>query len=326
MTNTNPTKTHAPKYNVEDITFGVEIESHIPRDSHVRVGSYYTGNAAPLEGFNGNNWQACSDCSIHNPTGRRGCEFVSPVLKGSAGLANLRDNLNIIKAPQGQTVNGRQGIAARVNSSCGIHVHIGVPTDLTDEQVARLVQMSAHVVGKVEGGIYAATGTDSRENGGYSRPIKGKVREERWNKKNCRNIRGSLSGNRFHGLNITNICGSGHSHRTIEFRYFSGSTNPDKVCAWVQMCVALVQLALTSPKLAKPDVRQAQSRTLVGKGQGEKELNRLFYTIGWTAGKCRYFGLGEFEGFSIKAAKKTLRRLARKYDGTEATYRRRRSA
>lgn len=327
MTNTNPTKTHAPKFSTEDLTFGIEIETHIPCNSHVRVGSYYTGNNAPVPTFNGTHWKACSDCSISTPNRRQDCEFVSPILKGAAGLQNVVDVLNIVKANETTEVNGYTGIGARVNTSCGVHVHVGVPSNLTNAQVARLVKMTAHIVGKVEGGIYAATGTNARQNGGYCRQIKDKVRDSHWAKNNHRSISNSITASRFHGLNITNICGQGRdSIRTIEFRYFSGSTNPEKIAAWIQLCVAIVQLALTSPKLAKPDVREANGKTLVGKGQGEKEMNRMFYTLGWTAGKCRYFGLGEFDGFSIKAAKKTLRRLARKYDGTEATYRRRRSA
>ncbi len=313
MTNAAPsTKTYltagtiAPTHSVEDITFGVEVETFIPASSDVNVGGYYSGRACrQLPRFGRTHWQAKYDGSLrasNNTRGMTGCEFVSPILKGSTGLANTKTAVEAIR-----------DLGAKVNGSCGVHVHVGVPTDLDRKSRARFVKALTYLVGKVEGGLYASTGTPRRETGGWAAGCKNIAREQGWNDETI--ATGRMASQRYHGLNITNLTGYGHGTPTVEFRYFSETTNPEKVTAWVAMCVSLVQIALTSPKLAKPDVRTAKHVTLIGSGQGERELNRLFYTIGWTKGKCRYYGVGVFNGFDTKNFKKTLRGLARKYDG-----------
>ena len=292
----------APKYAAEDLTFGVEIETMLPVNAPISVGSYYTGNRVPgTETSENSAWTAKFDGSIQPRRGFTGCEFVSPVLRGAAGLKNVK-----------QTIKVARGLGAQVNASCGVHVHVGVPADLNCEDRARFIKALTFLVGKVERGIYAATGTPRRERGRWCKGVKAIARAQGWNTSTI--ATGLIARDRYHGLNITNLTGHGHRHQTIEFRYFSESLNSDKIVAWTALCVALVQLALTSPKLAKPDVNYAKARTLIGSGQGERELNRLFYTIGWTKGKCRYFGLGDFHGFKITKFKKTLREMARKYD------------
>ena len=61
-----------------------------------------------------------------------------------------------------------------------------------------------------------------------------------------------------------------------------------------------------------------------GAGEGETELNRLFYRLGWTKGwykgalRNKAFGqlADETATPNMKAIKKKLLELARKYDGT----------
>ncbi len=90
--------------NIENLTFGVEIETTIPIAARINVGAYHRG--APLAGVardandtpimipncNGRCWKAELDGSIHvNSRGYQACEFVSPILQGEAGiLAGLR--------------------------------------------------------------------------------------------------------------------------------------------------------------------------------------------------------------------------------------------
>src|SRR4029453_4972256 len=125
--------------NADEITFGVEIETTIPTTAGVRVGPHGSGYDIPqLPG-----WKADCDPSIRvSARGHTACEFVSPVFKGPEGLAQLLRDLAVIK-----------GFGAKVNDSCGCHVHIGF--DKADvEKSARLM----HLVANFEKAIYAATG------------------------------------------------------------------------------------------------------------------------------------------------------------------------
>ena len=84
---------------VNEITFGVEIETTIPRNAlSVAVGPHGCGNAIPeLSG-----WKADHDPSIrcsnreHQP-----CEFVSPIFKGTEGLRQCLADLAKIKKKLG---------------------------------------------------------------------------------------------------------------------------------------------------------------------------------------------------------------------------------
>src|SRR5438093_8707042 len=84
--------------NVEEITFGVEIETTIPAGL-IRVGHYHNGlpvvlnpglSGLPAPTFQGMSWKAERDCSIQvTDSQHAACEFVSPILKGEAGLTHL---------------------------------------------------------------------------------------------------------------------------------------------------------------------------------------------------------------------------------------------
>ena len=82
--------------NVQDMTFGVEIETTIPASAGVRVGGHGCGTDIPeLPG-----WKADRDPSIRvGIAGHIPCEFVSPVFKGIEGLEQCLRDVAKIKAP-----------------------------------------------------------------------------------------------------------------------------------------------------------------------------------------------------------------------------------
>jgi hypothetical protein len=139
-----------PIMNANDLTFGIEIETHIPRGAF-HVGAYHIGAQVPglPQG-----WKAMRDGSIAAPAGREGCEFVSPVLKGEAGIAQVIEVVARLNA-----------MGAKVNASTGFHVHVGWGGD--EAALARLVTLVANF----ETAIYASTGTKSREQGRWCRGI-----------------------------------------------------------------------------------------------------------------------------------------------------------
>ena len=110
---------------------------------------------------------------------------------------------------------------------------------------------------------------------------------------------------------------------------FAGSLNKTKVVGYLMMCLGLVELALNTTRCAVWDYEKREGTRSCwdrpGAGQGETELNRLFYrlglTKGWYKGALRDKVFGQIAGGATldwKAIKTMLLDLARKYDAASA--------
>ena len=262
-----------------------------------------------------------SDSSISVHRGNvQGCEFVSPILKGAEGLDFVVDTINVVKAAHGSEVTTSTGqtltgLGGKVNSSCGVHIHIELPAELPIEALQRLY----FIMAQHEDAMFASTGTHGREHNDYCTSIKRGQRGERlknfkFKGKTKSEVSCGLSAGR-DALN-TGPYLSGQRD-AVEFRLFSGSLNPQKIAAWIQLCLALVQWAISTKKCVKwESVGENDNAHGATRGSGEKKLNRLFYAIGWTAGRCRFDGLGDLEHdkYTVKKSKTVLRKMARQYD------------
>ena len=300
--------------NANEMTFGVEIETHMPAGS---VAPGVHGNGRQVEWLPAG-WLADEDPSIIVPSySRVRCEFVSPILKGAEGLRQLCEVVAEIKRRGGQ-----------INASCGLHVHVGYDQTNT-AAVGRLISL----VSNHEKGLYAVTGTRSREQGSGSR------RGTCW----CKSVkqygtkaaaRRAASRDRYHVLNLATV------KPTVEFRVFGASLNVLKVCAYVRLCVGLCEKSLVSKKSAAWNAKiSSTSKSNFGLGQGatqgKVETARLLFSLGWAArggahefkvvnddGSVEFrknFGVIEGAGVpSIETARKELARLADKYDAAPA--------
>ena len=79
--------------------------------------------------------------------GHRSCEFISPILQGAAGVAHLVE-----------FVAWLQEIGAKVNKSCGLHVHVGVTTaaqSMHGDQILAYVNKLARLVSFNSKALYA---------------------------------------------------------------------------------------------------------------------------------------------------------------------------
>ena len=278
---------------VNDLTFGVELEVTLPLGT-CPVGGYHNGFQVPQlpEG-----WKAERDGSIQAGPGHMAAEIVSPVLQGADGLRQLK-----------AVCDWLHGAGAKVNRSTGFHVHVGFRRD-DRYALRRLVSLVANF----EKALFAATGTRSREEGTYCRPVQTDARYQQA-------FRDATAGAahlpRYHILNLTNLLGYGKP--TVEFRVFAGTTSTLKAVGYVRLCLAIVEKALNLKKLpqwvAKTPV---QTSPIHRSGEGQTALTRLFYGLGWTKGRESHtFGDLQAEGLpTIEATKKELMRLARKYDG-----------
>ena len=301
--------------NANEMTFGVEIETHMPAGS-VWPGSHGCGQQVPWLPAG---WLADADPSIITPSSSRvACEFVSPVLKGAEGLRQLVEVVAEIKRRGGQ-----------VNTSCGLHVHVGFDKGNTPA-VGRLISL----VSNHEKALYAVTGTKSREQGVGSRYRTCWCKSvKQYGNKTAAAI--AASRDRYHILNLNTGC-----KPTVEFRVFGASLNVDKVSAYVRLCVGLTEKALVSKKSAAWNASsRPASKSNFGLGEGATagvvEATRLLFSLGWLTrggahgfpvvtadGQTAYqksFGVIEGEGIpTIKAARKQLARLAGKYDAAPA--------
>ena len=241
-----------------DIAFGLEFETTLPASDTTPIGGYHNGTQVP---WLPTGWKAERDASIKTlAPGRKGCEFVSPILRGVDGVQQVEQAIDAINAH-----------GARVNFSTGLHVTVTFNGDAA--ALARLISL----VGNHEKAIFASTGTRRREHAVYSKKIKHYGNKDDA-KRRC-------EADRYHLLNLTHLA---RGRNRIEFRAFAGTTNKTKVIGYLMMVLGLVELALNSRRCADWDYTKKVGTKSCwdrpGAGDGETELNRLFYRLGWTKG------------------------------------------
>lgn len=224
-------------------TFGVEIETFHPtytkRDLVEMFKDELSFNAQ-VSGYGGSvpsgYWNITHDGSLKGKNPTDNCmEVVTPILKGEQGLKDLKAVCDLLDSK-----------GFKVNKSCGIHVH----QDANDFNWKDLKKLVTLVIG-FEQTIYKML-PESRRGQYYCREanpenIKAMLRstnEKRFKegfykgtKKEGRGNRGHES--RYHGLNLNSWWYRG----TVEFRYFNGSVEFDKIQAWIYLTQAMVEFS-----------------------------------------------------------------------------------
>lgn len=281
--------------NAADLTFGVEIECTIPADANVMVGGYHGGLQVPELPAG---WKAERDGSIQFGSGRKAVEIVSPVLKGADGIRQVMFVLNWLRS-----------IGAAVNRSTGFHVHVGFDARRTAE-LGRVVAL----VARHEPGLFAVTGTKSRERGHYCKPIKENAEyTQTYKDKRAKRI----PTDRYCSLNLRNLAMG--TKPTVEFRLFAGTLNDTKAIGYVRLCLGLVEKALNTKRTAAWDLAKNANEAVkfANTGAGRFATIKLVYGLGWKKGEtATEFGRLEGEGFpSTDEIVKEFYRLANKYDG-----------
>jgi hypothetical protein len=299
----------------EAYSWGCEIECHVPQDAvqqhGISIGPYHRGHPLPAPFPQG--WTAERDGSLHtNRRGYVGVEIVSPILKGRAGIEQVKHVARILRE-----------LGAVTSISCGFHVHAGAQSiagphfpDVAEWTAKLLYNVAMH-----ETALYASTGTHRRENGSYARSIKRqKQAADTVRKASDRRKREALRDviyglDRYHSLNLTNLF---TCKATVEHRWAAGTVEWVKMVGHICTCLALAERATETTRMDWDAV--ASEKTYQTRGRGLRELNRLFYLTGWTIGR-RNVGEPEVEiaGWiapleDLKLVKQRLRALAKKYD------------
>lgn len=207
-------------------TFGVEIECGVSREALAQAANQ-TGMSYEYQGYNhrdGHNFfKFVTDGSLHLPDT---IECVSPVLKGTDGKTALKNAC--------KTLNKA---GARVNRTCGLHVHIGADK-LSGEQYANVFVNYAHLERLIDSFM-----AESRRatNAYYAQTLQDHLDSL----KRCSSVSSvqqALGGCRYHKVNPMSY----DRHKTIEFRQHQGTTDFNKIMNWASFCGKLVVWSKTN--------------------------------------------------------------------------------
>ena len=220
-------------------TFGCELEYEgISQVEAARVVAEVVGGTAHYEGFHlsnwvvtqpdGRKWQVVSDGSLCGTSS----ETVTPILRWS-DIETLQ-----------KVVRALRRAGARANSRTGLHVHVGA-ADFGATEVKNLVKTFY----KQETLILKAAGTDEERLGHYTRRTDHDFVEKiatmrrptmeainrAWFGTYTPHPR-HYDGHRYRALNLNNLW---DSKRTVEYRFWNGTTHAGKVKAAVQLSLLI---------------------------------------------------------------------------------------
>lgn len=233
--------TRAQAANLMGAFFGMGRGTH-------KGGAYDTYTASDAKG---RTWKAMSDSSIwaqrkvdgqiEGATNEYRTEVVSPILSYD-DIPKLQELVRTLRKA-----------GALVNSSCGIHIHVGAE-QFTPKTLRNLVNLMA----SKEDMIYHALQIDPIREGRYCQKTDGTFLAK-LNKKQPQTmaefadiwyIQAPFGRNehyncsRYHGLNLHATFTKG----TVEFRLFNGTLHAGEIKAYIQFCLALAHQSLTQKK------------------------------------------------------------------------------
>tara|TARA_Y100000004_G_C8954040_1_gene429943 strand:- start:3103 stop:4017 length:915 start_codon:yes stop_codon:yes gene_type:complete len=284
----------------ENWSFGIELETLLPSEfaDSIDIGDYHCGEPvyeAPR--FNGRRWLVEHDSSISSRSyNRQGAEFVSPVLVGNEGVENVLGFAEWLRS-----------VGARVNNSCGVHIHIGIDSVLgrnasSATMVAFLTKV-AHLSYRWQDALYCQTGT-RRDRNHYCQRINDSsgwvmsVQSEQAKPMNdkCRHDTPLRQLPRYAPVNLQNMNGKG----TIEFRAFAGTLNKNKLLHHLWSVFSIVHNA-------KRNLRQETYRWEQKSLRGSESLKWFYHHLG-----KNYF-LPLFKS-NFRSMRSKAERLAQQYD------------
>ena len=212
------TKEVKSEFDFYKLTFGIEIECYnVERERLIEEGQAQGLNIQSCGYTHAHTsyYKITSDGSIAgvNPN-----EVVTPVLKGKRGMSSLKKLCKSLEA-----------VDAKVNRSCGLHVHIGAQ-HITDEHYVRIFSNYQHIESAIDsfmpqsrrGDDNSFCATLSNHDFSYCH--------------SKADVRGEL-GSRYHKVNAEAYA----AHRTIEFRQHSGTVSYEKINHWVLFLAKLVE-------------------------------------------------------------------------------------
>jgi len=235
---------------MKDRKFGIEIEANGVARYELREALIAAGIRMLHEGGAVTGWKIVGDGSVR---GRNPFELVSPVLSGRDGIEQIQKVCAVLAAK-----------GAKVNSSCGLHVHV----DARDMEVLNLRNALKLYVEREEQINLVMPAT--RRDNSYCVPVLDCIRARLV--QNARRDSGFAAdfdryavdtsmkavfkaidtcetrralqelcgGSRYRRLNMEAL----DRHGTLEFRQHSGTVTFEKMSAWIDWCVSLVEYSM----------------------------------------------------------------------------------
>ena len=217
--------------------FGVEIECYLPEGQSSQAAAAAVtsriGKPISVTGYNHirmENWKIVPDGSLGDP---RGIEFVSPVLNGEAGLAEVE-----------KVCEALTDFGCTVSKKCGLHVHVGVgaPDLQFFKNIARIYSVFEPVIDTLVPVSRRAS------NCMFARSVTGANPQKLANAATFAAVMQATTNTmsneaRYYKLNL-----SAHTrHKTVEFRQHSGTLDGRKAAMWARLCLRLVAAAFRGP-------------------------------------------------------------------------------
>lgn len=268
-------------------TFGVEIEfTNMSETDIFTLARKLTevGITTRYEGYNHetrDTWKIVTDASVRNAKHRCGFELVSPPLKGIEGLKELEKALKVLNKT-----------SAKVNRSCGLHVH----HDATRWGVKEF-KNAYRLYSRMELTLDEAMPRSRRGSNNYYCMSNRAVLASRLDQfeaiKTIEGLR-DFWGSRYYKVNME----SWWRHGTIEFRHHSGTIEADKIINWIVFTQLIVNRAESSRKLKVNLDDKRYKRTnpwrLVAvefalHNKGDQMENLIKDAIEWVAGRITHF-------------------------------------
>jgi len=221
----------------ENRTFGVEIEFFLKEGSRARavdkVLAALASNGIQVnwEGYSHTTrryWKLVYDASVAH----EGLEIVSPILKGKQGLAELK-----------KVTDALDQVGAKIDHSCGVHVHHDA-SDFSLKSFKNVYGMYSRYEDTIDSML-----SPSRRGSNNNMCKSPSTNLERLKAAtSVDEIIDRIYGDRYVKLN----CQSFRRHGTIEFRQHQGTTNFDKLQAWIVITQMMVERSINSTIQLKP--------------------------------------------------------------------------
>jgi hypothetical protein len=266
-------KRAALDYQAKGRTFGVEIEFYAPNSQAARDldmnSRQYVGVKLGEQGLrvytheHPERWSVKSDASLsERPADHEGIEVTSPVLRGEAGLTEIAKACAAINAA-----------GAKVNKTCGLHVHVGAK-DLTLRQRVNLASQFIRyerffdliLPESRRANRYAASLRKSASATGTTSTKAAEHAILKLMEVSCEEEMNRIALWDNHHARLAD---AREKHGTFEFRQHSGTTNAEKIVNWVRLVTAFVEVAKDKPALP------FYSRKL----SDEEEMEKFFETF-----------------------------------------------
>ncbi len=237
---------------MKEQTFGIEVETTgIGREKTARTIADHFGTTARHIGRHLDNWEVPmpdgrhwtveSDGSVTDPS----AEVVSPVCGW--------DDITMVQ----EVIRAIRKAGAKADSSCGIHVHIGL-----GEHTPKTLRNLVNIVNAKEDLLTHALGISDDRRGRWCQPVDPEFLE-RLNRKKPATMDAfaeiwygthgwsycaarHYDQSRYHLLNLHATFSTERPAHTIEFRAFNGTLHAGEIKAYIQLCMAISFQALTS--------------------------------------------------------------------------------